>query len=227
MATGSSPGKCRFCDGVFAKAAMTNHLKACKASKAAQLLAPESQESKQQLVRIFHLVVEGRYQPQYWMHLEVPAAAKLKVVDEFLRHVWVECCWHLSAFTIGDTRYYVGGSRDLGGRSMNVALYRVLSPGTKFSYEYDFGSSTHLVLRVLSERKGGISGTPVQILARNEPPAITCDVCGKLATQVCTGCMWSDEGWLCNDCAREHECGEERFLPVVNSPRVGVCGYAG
>ena len=25
----------------------------------------------------------------------------------------------------------------------------------------------------------------------------------------------------------EHECGAEVLLPVVNSPRVGVCGYSG
>jgi len=25
----------------------------------------------------------------------------------------------------------------------------------------------------------------------------------------------------------DHECGDETFLPVVNSPRMGGCGYAG
>jgi hypothetical protein len=32
---------------------------------------------------------------------------------------------------------------------------------------------------------------------------------------------------LCQACAEDHECGEDMQLPVVNSPRVGVCGYAG
>jgi hypothetical protein len=45
--------------------------------------------------------------------------------------------------------------------------------------------------------------------------------------------MKSDCGWrtrsnsFCQDCLVEHECGEEMALPVVNSPRMGVCGYAG
>jgi len=32
---------------------------------------------------------------------------------------------------------------------------------------------------------------------------------------------------VCEGCAGEHECGEEMLLPVVNSPRVGMCGYEG
>jgi hypothetical protein len=39
--------------------------------------------------------------------------------------------------------------------------------------------------------------------------------------------LYPDEGWLCDECAVGHECGEEMLLPVVNSPRVGVCGYVG
>jgi hypothetical protein len=27
--------------------------------------------------------------------------------------------------------------------------------------------------------------------------------------------------------SEEHECGEEALLPVVNSPRMGMCGYTG
>jgi hypothetical protein len=32
---------------------------------------------------------------------------------------------------------------------------------------------------------------------------------------------------LSEDCAQTHEFGEDVFLPVVNSPRTGVCAYAG
>jgi hypothetical protein len=32
---------------------------------------------------------------------------------------------------------------------------------------------------------------------------------------------------LCDDCAADHEHDEEMFLPVVNSPRIGMCGYSG
>jgi len=40
--------------------------------------------------------------------------------------------------------------------SMNVPLGKVLTAGMKFVHEYDFGSTTELVLRVVSE--GGFTG---------------------------------------------------------------------
>jgi hypothetical protein len=35
------------------------------------------------------------------------------------------------------------------------------------------------------------------------------------------------ESFVCDQCQNSHECGEEMIMPVVNSPRMGVCGYAG
>lgn len=110
---------------------------------------------------------------------------------------------------------------------MNVTLNKVLGAGTEFYHEYDFGTTTGLKLRVLSERKGEISGKSIRVLARSESPPITCGSCGKPAKQVCAECIWEGKGWLCDECATEHECGEEMPLPVVNSPRVGMCGYTG
>ncbi len=34
-------------------------------------------------------------------------------------------------------------------------------------------------------------------------------------------------GYLCEACLADHECDEEMFMPLVNSPRTGVCGYVG
>lgn len=228
MATLPSKGRCYFCNGVFAKAAIRNHLKACKARKAAQEAAPGKGGPKGQPAKVFHIAVEGRDRPEYWMHIEVPAVARLEDLDEFLRDVWLECCDHLSAFTIKDTSYQSSPDREWGGRSMNVRLYSVLQSGMKFRHEYDFGSTTELNLRLLSERMGEIRGKPVQVLARNEPPAIMCEVCGKeTATKVCSDCSWSGEGWLCSACARQHRCGRDMLSPIANSPRVGVCAYSG
>jgi hypothetical protein len=64
-------------------------------------------------------------------------------------------------------------------------------------------------------------------MARNDPPEYLCDLCDKPATQICTMCLYKDEGLLCEAHAKTHKCGDEMFLPVVNSPRVGVCGYSG
>ena len=106
-------------------------------------------------------------------------------------------------------------------------LSDVIKPGIKFEHEYDFGSTTHLELKVISQYSGNVKGKSVRILARNEPPIYECQTCGKMATQICCECIYSDEGLLCDDCASKHECDEDMLLPVVNSPRVGVCGYTG
>lgn len=111
-----------------------------------------------------------------------------------------------------------------------TTLASVVKPGVNFSHEYDFGSTTELRLRQVSERTGPIVSRAVAVLARNNPPAIVCGACGQSATNVCMMCSRTDTGWLCDACAKRHPCngGEEgMMLPVVNSPRVGVCGYDG
>ena len=38
--------------------------------------------------------------------------------------------------------------------------------------------------------------------------------------------MDTEKGWLCEAHAEKHR-HQDMFLPVVNSPRVGMCGYTG
>lgn len=45
-------------------------------------------------------------------HLGVPACARLFDLDEILTRTWLECCGHLSAFTIGGTTYSSDRSDD-------------------------------------------------------------------------------------------------------------------
>jgi hypothetical protein len=111
---------------------------------------------------------------------------------------------------------------------MKMPLNRVLEVGMKFFYEYDYGSTTALALKVVALRDQGTPKGTVQLLARNEAPQVSCHRCGtEPATQICTECAWNGEGWLCEACVAAHECGDEMCLPVVNSPRAGVCGYTG
>lgn len=227
MARQTSKGKCQLCGGTFSKAAMTKHLKSCR-QKESGSGQPRASRSKRP-AKTFHIVAQGRYAPDYWMHLEVPADAKLEDLDDFLREIWLECCGHLSAFTVEDTTYSVSPMAEYGDRSMRAKLSSVLYPGMTFYHEYDFGTTTHLALKVVSEQESDIKVGDVRVLARNEPPPIVCMSCGKMATQVCTECLWSEKGngWLCDACAADHGCDECMLLPVVNSPRVGMCGYTG
>lgn len=228
MARHRSMGTCSFCKATFTKGTMTKHLKSCKQRKEAAKIASDPQKPRSRKTKIFHLVVEGRYLPRYWLHLEAQAEATLGDLDDFLRGIWLECCGHLSAFTLQGQSYLCEFSDEYGGEGIGIALEEVLRPGLKFYHEYDFGSTTELTLKVVSTREGELKSDPIQLLARNEPPLTPCNACGKIATHVCTECLWSDEGgWLCDECARDHKCGDEMLLPVVNSPRVGICGYTG
>ncbi len=121
--------------------------------------------------------------------------------------------------------------------SLDTPLSEVLKPDLKFYHEYDFGSTTRLTLRVVEQRAGYAPDlTPdivtedgeafvdlVTVLALNDPPTVTCDQCHQHdAVVICTECG----EWLCKTCATAHE-STDMFLPVVNSPRAGVCGYDG
>jgi hypothetical protein len=157
----------------------------------------------------------------------LPASEKRLPASSFhLAIEGLECCGHLSAFEIGGKRYASGPMDE--EMSMRARLSEVLEVGMKFFYKYDYGSTTALVLKVVALREQGLPKGAIQLLARNEAPQVCCQRCRiQPTTQICTECAWKGEGWLCEACAVAHECGNEMCLPVVNSPRVGVCGYTG
>jgi hypothetical protein len=199
---------------------MTRHLGACCRPEASGLLLASE---KRPPAPSFHLAIEGRDARAYRMHVAVPVTAPLSTLDDFLRHTWLECCGHLSAFEIGGKRY--ASDEEM---SMRTRFSQVLEVRMKFLYEYDYGSTTDLVLKVVALGERGLPQGAVQLLARNEAPQVSCQLCSNHpATRICTECAWNGEGWLCEACVVAHKCGDEMCLPVVNSPRVGVCGYTG
>jgi len=155
--------------------------------------------------------------PMFWLDCAVRTDAKLKDLDKLLRRTWLECCGHLSEFYVGDRRKL----------SMSMPVRNAFgSAGKRLRYEYDFGSTTELVVS-LSGRVEAAVDKPARVVARNEPLVWPCDVCGEAATGVCTQCLYDGRGFCCAEHAISHDCGDEMLLPVVNSPRMGVCGYTG
>jgi hypothetical protein len=217
-------GVCELCTTRTSKAAMLRHLARC---------APQHDRTDGIPCDLFQLRVEGRGAPMFWLDVEVKGTSPIRRLDDLLRHVWLECCGHLSALETGGFRYSVVVDNEFGvepnERSMSAKVSQVLtSPGQRLSYEYDFGSTTELTLRLISVRTGMIGRSAARVLARNEPPAWTCGACDAPATLVCPYCMGHDNPFVCARHAPEHACAEdESFLPVVNSPRMGVCGYTG
>ncbi len=121
--------------------------------------------SEKKQAKNFHLVVEGRYSPEYWMHLLAPADTTLESIDSLLRDIWLECCGHLSAFTIEGISYSSSPMGAYDEKGMNVRMGDVLFSKAKFYHEYDFGTSTELALRVVSEMEGEAKSKVVQLMA--------------------------------------------------------------
>lgn len=246
MARVKSVGVCDLCGKSFGKAQMTRHLQACRK----KLFGDKTSSKKQKTSPKLHIVVDGS--PYHWLHLQASAHATLADLDQLLRDTWLECCGHLSDFDIegrcysrtpmtdprGVTAPYTAPGPDamfdLRGMSdtdeqasMEVPLGHVLRPGLKFRHTYDYGSTTELKLRVVSVYEAPDSVEAIEIQARNSAPVYPCVGCGQPAVHICTECMWDGNGFLCDECLAEHECGDEMVLPVVDSPRMGVCGYTG
>lgn len=215
-------GTCASCDRTMGKAAMTRHVASCGDNERGPQAAVVS--------------VCDRHAPSdYWLHLEIPMHATLRALDDYLRDVWLECCGHLSMFEIDGRTYGVSTDRlsagpdpfdDFSDASMDVAIGLVLGPGQEALHVYDMGSTTELRVHCHEQRTGHRDGA-IRLLARNDRPSIDCAACGAPATTICTQCSWDGAGSLCGECATGHACDVEVYLPVVNSPRSGVCGYAG
>ncbi len=214
-----SEGFCKLCRQNVEGEKISGHLSECRK----KLLKADEQKP----IKMMHILVDGG--SPYWLQIAVWDGVKLSDIDSFLRRAWLECCGHLSAFRINGESYE-DQSMEMPGlpfeskrRPMNVKLHKVLQVGSVFQHEYDFGSTTTLELEVLDVFPASIQPKPVTVLAHNLPPKIECRSCKAPATQICS----CDSTCLCDKCAPGHECGEEMMLPLVNSPRTGVCGYCG
>ena len=226
MSKYTSYGTCALCEKRTTKAGMSRHLESCPA---------EHEPSRGKAARLFRLRIEDAYSPIFWMDVEMRADSTLEELDGFLRGEWLECCGHLSAFYVDGTAYMVstpgmfGSLGDPDERTMDVELGEILSKGTRFQHTYDFGTSTELKLRVVDERQGRTGGESVRLLSQNEAPVWECEVCGEDASWICTFCMYErGNPFYCELHSEDHDCDEpEMLLPVVNSPRMGTCGYEG
>ena len=104
--------------------------------------------------------------------------------------------------------------------------------GLVMDYEYDFGSTTELRITVMDEYSVK-ADEDIVLLSRNEPLKIICSICGKVpATQMCPYCIYEEGAEFCDQCAKKHakkceDFDEDSSMPIVNSPRSGVCGYTG
>ena len=218
-------GVCLACGQVIAKLGIKLHLESCTKRQEKWTLRPTGR-GKVRSTSLVLLYIEGRYNPEYWIRIEIPSDARLRDLDQFLRDFWLECCGHLS-------RFYEEIATPPSKRKhpedvpMSVTIAEAFAPERPVYYTYDFGSSTELILTATDIRKAQVRDNRARVLARNLPPEIPCHVCGKPATWVVPEMAHQPDAWVCDAHAKKLSRDLEFLLPVTNSPRVGVCAYTG
>jgi len=217
-----SRGKCQYCGEETAKGGMTRHLAKCD-KRAQTIQAADS--SNQPEETLWQVRVQDGYDKDFWLDLEIRGSASLTALDKYLRAIWLECCGHLSKFTVGGWGGYdVGKARKADD---------VFKRETDLLHLYDFGTTSETEIHVVSSRRGRSTiKHPITLMARNNMPERTCMECDQPATHLCMECLiegdLDDDWFLCEEHAEVHphlDYGEP--VPLVNSPRLGMCGYEG
>ena len=201
---------------------MARHLAKCEKREQTIQIAEAGKQPEEAL---WHVRVQDAYGKEFWLDLEMRGSATLEKLDAYLRAIWLECCGHLSQFTVGGwSGYDVGKARKADD---------VFIKETALLHLYDFGTTSETEIHVVGTRKGkATTKHPIVLMARNNMPEMLCKECDKPATYLCIECLYeADEAgtwFLCNEHAEEHphiEYGEP--VPLINSPRLGMCGYDG
>jgi hypothetical protein len=215
-----SNGKCTYCEQEIAKNSVAKHLIACEHR---QIVITKAEKRKDASEDLYHLRIQALGLNAFWLDLEMRGSATLKDLDHYLRAIWLECCGHLSRFSVGG---WSGGEI-----SMKRTAATLFEPGVELAHIYDFGTSSETLVKVVGVRKGKPTTThPIALMVRNVMPESECVECKQPATQLCMECLIEGNVWgaLCDEHAAEHphiDYGEP--VPLVNSPRVGLCGYTG
>jgi hypothetical protein len=199
---------------------MSKHLAACPQRQA---IIEEANGKNGVSETLFHLQAKDNHGGNYWLDLEMRGNSSLSALDHYLRAIWLECCGHLSQFSI------------MGAYDEEIAQTRkakaVFPVSESLLHIYDFGTTSETLIEVVGTREGKPTTThPIALMARNRMPETKCIECGKPAAWLCKECVSEHDVWgvLCDEHAETHphrNYGEP--VQLVNSPRMGMCGYAG
>jgi len=215
-----SKGQCAYCGQEMSKGGVIRHLSTCPQR---QELIARVERKPAPRERLYHLRVQAAGQSEFWLDLEMRGTAPLQDLDDYLRAIWLECCGHLSRFSIG--RW---GGNEI---SMRRKVGEVFEPGVELTHIYDFGTSSETLVKSVGLREGrSTTSHPIALMVRNLPPIYKCTVCERSATWLCMECVIEKNEWgtLCNSHVRKHphhNYGDP--VPLMNSPRLGLCGYDG
>jgi hypothetical protein len=215
-----SKGQCAFCGQEITKDGVAKHVSACPKHQA---IIEKAERKGVGGETLYHLRVQDACRNEFWLDLEMRGSVTLQDLDGYLRVIWLECCGHMSRFSIGG---WHGGEIPRKRRANEL-----FQPGTELTHIYDFGTSSETRIKVAEVREGKpMTSRPIALLARNLMPEADCIECRQPAARLCMECLIEDEVWgtLCDAHVQKHShdnYGEP--IRLVNSPRLGMCGYEG
>jgi len=142
-------GICAYCKTEIPKntRSIIKHLSECKSAVVSKTDSP---------VHHMVLMIEGKYNPDYWLVIKVKSVLSIKKIDRFIRDIWVECCGHMSAFSYNRSKI-----------GMSQKICNVFDGPYIIDYIYDYGSSTELSLSLLGEMDDS-NDKDNQVLKRNK-----------------------------------------------------------
>ena len=139
-------GICKFCSKSISQKESLRHFLSC---------TPRNQAFENMTQKLVNqwFYIRAELSP-YWIDILIPEQWKLDDLDQFLRHIWLECCGHLSNFRIDKVNYERFEDEDwlMGGEElspgMDIQLNKVLGTNSTFPHFYDYGSTTELQLKI-------------------------------------------------------------------------------
>ena len=215
-----SKGTCTYCGQAMTKGAVARHLSACPKRQA---IIEAAERRKVRSETLYHLRVQDSWKSQFWLDLEMRGSSTLDALDTYLRGIWLECCGHMSQFSVGGWQ-----GQEM---SMKRKVAEVFTPGIELTHIYDFGTSSETLIKVVGTREGKPTSTrPIALMGRNVMPEASCIECEQPAAWLCIECLTEENLWgtLCDAHAEQHP--HENYgepIRLVNSPRLGMCGYEG
>ena len=171
------------------------------------------------------IAIRGQDDRSYWLVALARHDALLGDLDRLIRDVWMGYYHEYPGrFAIEEVLYESDGEELTD--AMKVPLLELVSPGSTFTYDYDFAPITSLDLKVLGETPVAPPGGSICLIARNKPPVIPCGICGDEADFVLS--TFDDEIplYYCQKCLQSTDHDPDYVDPIANSPRDGVFGYA-
>ena len=221
-----SEGKCLFCGKTFAKAGIHRHLATHLKEKAAAGSPGKS----------FLIKVEPHKKMEtfpYFLSLWIDGETEMDDIDDFLRKIWLDCCWHKSEFwkkvnvqritqkVYWETLRKMKEENRTEDECIQFMLdneyskdddVEVISMENKAKIvfqkskvlNYDYDFGMPTSLVITVIEEYQVKAeSEIVLLSRNEPLAIMCKVCEKMPATKLCTCHWQFSVF-CDECAKEH-----------------------